>query len=93
MGGAPESIAAMYLTEWKNGKFQTNLGDSYIMFMTYDKNGVEKIETIHCYGASNRPDSPHYNDQMEKYVAHQTKTMTLDKATILKNAKKQYHPQ
>jgi acyl-homoserine-lactone acylase len=93
VGGAPESITAMYLTDWENGKFQTNLGDSYIMFMTYDKNGVEKIETIHCYGASNRPDSPHYNDQMEKYIAHQTKTMTLDKATILKNAKKQYHPQ
>lgn len=93
VGGVPESIAAMYLTKWKGQKFQTQLGDSYIMFMTYDKQGVEKIETIHCYGASNRPESPHYNDQMELYVAQKTKPMTLDKATILKNAKKQYHPE
>ena len=92
VGGVPESIAAMYLTKWKGQKFQTDLGDSYIMFMTYDKKGVEKIETINCYGASNRPESPHYNDQMELYVGQKTKTMTLDKATILKNAKKQYHP-
>lgn len=93
MGGVPESIAAMYLSAWKGKKLQTELGDSYIMFMTYDKNGVEKIETINCYGASNRPESPHYNDQMELYVHQKTKPMTLDKATILKNAKKQYHPQ
>lgn len=93
VGGVPESIAAMYLSAWKGKKLQTELGDSYIMFMTYDKNGVEKIETINCYGASNRPESPHYNDQMELYVNQKTKSMTLDKATILKNAKKQYHPQ
>lgn len=92
VGGVPESIAAMYLTKWKGQKFQSDLGDSYIMFMTYDKKGVEKIETINCYGASNRPESPHYNDQMELYVGQKTKIMTLDKATILKNAKKQYHP-
>lgn len=92
VGGVPESISAMYLTKWKGQKLQTELGDSYIMFMTYDKNGVEKIETINCYGASNRPESPHYNDQMDLYVAQKTKTMTLDKASIIKNAKKQYHP-
>ncbi|MGH1338501.1 MAG: penicillin acylase family protein [Aureispira sp.] len=92
VGGVPESIAAMYLSKWKGQKLQTDLGDSYIMFMTYGKEGVEKIETINCYGASNRPESPHYNDQMEVYVAQKTKTMTLDKASILKNAKRQYHP-
>ncbi len=92
VGGVPESIAAMYLTKWKGKKLQTELGDSYIMFMVYGKNGVEKIETINCYGASNRPDSPHYNDQMDLYVKQQTKVMTLDKESILKNAKKQYHP-
>jgi acyl-homoserine-lactone acylase len=93
IGGVPESISAMYLTKWKGKKFQTELGDSYIMFMSYGKNGVEQIETINCYGASNRPESPHYNDQMDLYVAQKTKHMTLDKAQILKNAKKQYHPQ
>lgn len=93
VGGAPESINAMYLSKWKGKKFQTELGDSYIMFVTYNKQGVERIETVNCYGASNRPESPHYNDQMELYVNQKTKAMTLDKATILKNSKKQYHPQ
>lgn len=92
VGGLPETIAAMYTIPHKKGTRQTNLGDSYILFATYGEDGVEKIETINCYGSSNRPESPHYNDQMDLYVQQKTKTMTLDKATILSKAKKNYHP-
>ena len=93
IGGLPESISAMYTIPWKKGMKQSDLGDSYILFATYGKEGVERIETVHCYGTSNRPESPHYNDQVELYINQQTKSMTLDKATILQEAKKTYHPE
>jgi acyl-homoserine-lactone acylase len=66
-------------------------GDSYIELVRYSKDGME-IETINCYGASNKPDSPHYTDQMEMFVNKQTKTMTLDKETIFREAVRKYHP-
>ncbi len=93
IGGIPEAISAMYTVPYKKKYRQSNVGDSYILFATYGKQGVEKVESINCYGASNRPESPHYNDQMDLYIDHQLKPMTLDKATILQNAKKVYSPQ
>ncbi|WMX15142.1 penicillin acylase family protein [Aureispira sp. CCB-E] len=93
VGGVGESIAAMYTVPWKKGMRQSDLGESFILFATYNKNGVEKIESINCYGASNRPESPHYNDQMDLYLQQKTKVMSLNKTTILETAKKIYHPQ
>lgn len=93
ISGVGESIAAMYTIPWKKGVRQSDLGESFILFATYNKEGVEKIESISCYGASNRPDSPHYNDQMDLYLEQKTKVMSLDKEEILKAAKKTYHPE
>lgn len=93
VSGVGESIAAMYTIPWKKGVRQSDLGESFILFATYNKEGVEKIESISCYGASNRPDSPHYNDQMDLYLEQKTKVMSLDKEAILKAAKKTYHPE
>jgi acyl-homoserine-lactone acylase len=45
------------------------------------------------YGASNKPDSPHYTDQMKMYANKQTKPMTLNKAEVYKKAEKIYQPQ
>jgi len=93
IGGIAESIAVIYTIPYKKGVRQSNLGDSFILFAVYGEDGVEKIETINCYGASNRPDSPHYNDQMDLYIKQQTKLMTLDKKAILQDAKRTYHPE
>lgn len=93
IGGVSESIATMYTIPWKKGLRQSDLGESFILFATYNKKGLEKIESISCYGASNRADSPHYNDQMDLYLEQKTKVMSLDKEAILKAAKKTYHPE
>lgn len=90
--GGPEVLTQMYLEEYKDGMYQTTVGESYIMFATYGENGVEKIETVVPYGASNKPESPHYDDQMELFVNKELKEMTMDKAKIMANAKRVYHP-
>jgi len=92
--GMPENIAAMAYTRDKKekGKLRTYSGESYILIAQYDENGIAELETINAFGSSNRPESPHYTDQMEMYVNRDLKKMTLDKAEIMKEAKEVYHP-
>lgn len=92
IGGLPEVIAQMYTTKYKKGLFESAVGDSYIQLVQFDTECKISLETIHCYGASNRPESPHFSDQMEMFLNKELKTMTLDKETIFKEAKEVYSP-
>jgi len=93
VGGAPDVLASNMSKPYKKGMLKTFVGESYIMLVDFDENGKQKIETINAFGASNKPDSPHYNDQMELWSQQKTKTMTLDREEIYKNAERTYHPQ
>ncbi len=90
--GLPDVLAAMYTNPYKEGKRKGLAGESYIQLVRYKKGELPKIETIINYGASNHKESPHYADQMELFTQQKTKKMTLDKATVLKNAAKIYSP-
>ena len=92
LGGGPDVIRAAYPQPYKNGRFRVFVGDSYIMLVRFTKDGPE-IHTVSPYGASNKPDSPHYTDQMQLYANKQTKPMTLNKEQVYKKAEKIYHPQ
>lgn len=89
--GGPDVLAAVTTRPYKDGRIRAVSGDSYIQLVRYTDEGV-KIESINAYGASAKPDSPHYTDQMELFTKQQLKPMTLDKETIFKEAKKIYHP-
>ena len=91
VGGGPDMIRAAYPQPAKNGRFHVFVGDSYIMLVKFTKDGPE-IHTVSPYGASNKPNSPHYTDQMKMYTNKQTKPMTLNKAEVYKKAEKIYHP-
>lgn len=88
----PDVLAAMYSKEYKDGVSKGIAGDSYIQLVKYEKGKLPQIESVNCYGASNHPDSPHYDDQMELFVNKKTKKMTLIKEEILKNAERVYSP-
>jgi acyl-homoserine-lactone acylase len=92
MSGISDVIAAMESKPYLNGKYKAVQGESYISLVQFSKTGLPEIETINCYGSSNHADSPHYADQMELFSQQKTKTMTLDKATVLKDATKIYSP-
>ena len=66
-------------------------GESYILMARFGE-GLPVLESINVYGASNRPDSPHYADQMERFVKRELKPMTLDKEQVLKKAARVYQP-
>jgi acyl-homoserine-lactone acylase len=68
-------------------------GDTYVQLTRFSKEGLPYIESLMAGGNSDRPDSPHFNDQMDMLAGHKTKKMTLDKEEVLKSAKKVYHPE
>ena len=90
--GIPDVLASIYTKPYTKGRVQSSQGESYIALVKFPKVGLPEIETINCYGASNHPESPHYADQMELFVNQKTKPMTLDKATVLRQARRVYHP-
>jgi acyl-homoserine-lactone acylase len=90
--GIPDVISAMRSGVFKNGKVKGEQGESYIELVSFTPQGPE-IESVNCYGASNRPNSPHYADQMELFVQQKTKPMTLNKEKVYKEAERIYHPE
>ncbi len=92
VAGMPDVLAAMHADPYKNGQIKAKQGDAYIALVRFGEDGPE-IESINAYGASANPKSPHYTDQMDLFVKQQTKKMTLNKAEVLQQAKRVYHPQ
>lgn len=90
--GLPDVLAPMYAVPYQNGLWKGNQGDAYIELVRFTKDGPI-IESINAYGASSKPNSPHYTDQMEMFTHQQTKPMTLNKKEVYQKAEKIYHPQ
>lgn len=93
LGGIPDVITAMYSKPLRDGMVQGRSGESYIMLVRYPKDGLPIIETVNVYGASNRPESAHYDDQMELFTSLQRKSMTLDLEKVREAAARIYHPE
>ena len=90
LDGLPDVIATTNTQPYK-GKERASHGESHIIMVRFGENGP-LLESVNAYGASNDPDSPHYTDQMEMYVNHQLKPMTLVKERIYAEAVSVYHP-
>lgn len=91
LSGMPDVNAAMDIAPHKKGLFKGISGESYIMLIQYTKEGTW-IETVQPYGQSNVKGNKHYDDQMELFVNHQTKKMSMDFDAIMKQAEKVYSP-
>jgi len=92
LGGFPDLLSPQWTEPLPTGKLKSIGGDGLVMFVRFQKEGLPKIESINMYGASAKPGKKHFDDQVEMYLKQQTKTMTLDKATVYKNAERVYHP-
>lgn len=92
MPGFPDALAANYSKRMDDGTYEGFIGDAYTLLVEYDKTGPIRIETLHPLGASARPDSKHYTDQMPLFSKQTPKPMTMDWDEILKTAERVYHP-
>ncbi len=91
-GGGPDVLAAVSAAPNGDGRLKARAGDSYIQLVRFSAEAVE-IESINAYGASARPGSPHFTDQMALFARQELKPMTLDKESVLREAVRVYHPQ
>lgn len=93
LSGFPDALAANYNTPIEDGRFKPMVGDSYTHFVKWTPGqALPHMETLHPFGASNRKDSPHYTDQMERYSRQETKVMTLDLEQMRERAERIYSP-
>lgn len=91
LSGLPDMIVAAYCDPTPDGTLKPWAGDSYIMLARFGPRGPV-IETVNAFGASARPDSPHYTDQMKLFTSFRLKPMSLKREEILKEAERHYTP-
>jgi len=68
-------------------------GDSFIMFIAWDRQGHVSSQSIQPFGAATtRPESPHYADQAPLFVRHQLKPVWFDPAQLKGHIERIYRP-
>lgn len=94
LDGGNDTVRASTLWDVESdGRFKVRHGDSFIMFVTWSKDGKLMSESIQPFGsATTRPDSPHYNDQAPLFVRHQLKPVLFDPAALWATKPRVYRP-
>ncbi len=92
MGGGPDVLHAVYGT-WQDGHLVGQAGDSYVLMVTWDRDGKVHSRSIHQFGSATLDaSSPHYADQAPLFVARKTKPVWLDEAEIRRHLEGEYRP-
>ena len=89
--GFPDALAANY-GKRDGDKYVLEYGDTYTHFVKFDKNGVVEMRTAVPFGNSYHPEDDSYFSQAELFRTQTTKETSLDKARIMNEAVKIYHP-
>ena len=85
--GGNDTIRASTLWDVdEDGRLSVRHGDSFIMFVEWDKDGKVHSRSIQPFGAATtRPESPHYTDQMQLFVDKKLKPVWFDPAELEKH--------
>ncbi|MFA5990536.1 MAG: penicillin acylase family protein [Sphingomonas sp.] len=94
MDGGPDALrAATTWDEAPDGRLVVEHGDSFIMFIRWDKQGHVSSQSVQPFGAATtRPKSPHYADQALLFVRHRLKPVWFDPAALGRHMEKSYRP-
>ncbi len=94
LDGGPDVLRAMALwDEDADGRLAAKHGDSFVMFMAWDRQGRVRSRSIQPFGAATtRPGSPHYSDQAALFAAHRTKPVRFRPADLRGHVERVYRP-
>lgn len=92
VGGTDTLRAATWGIGSQNGNLKATGGDSFIMLVNWDRQGVVSSQSIMPYGSSSRPTSPHYTDQMKLFAGQGFKPVRFEWSDVLKHGGKPYRP-
>jgi acyl-homoserine-lactone acylase len=77
----------------EDGRLSVRHGDSFLMFVNWDRAGRVQSESIQPFGAATtRPGSRHHTDQAALFVRHQLKPVLFDRAEFLATNPRFYRP-
>ena len=92
-GGADVLRATANWDEDVDGRLAVKHGDSFLMFMTWDKAGRVRSQSIQPFGAATtRPQSKHYADQAPLFATHRLKPVWFDPAELQAHKERDYRP-
>ena len=79
--------------EDRDGRLAVKHGDSFLMFMAWDRAGRVHSRSIQPFGAATtRPASPHYADQAALFARHRTKPVWFAPAALRPDVERVYRP-
>ena len=76
----------------EDGRLRVRHGDSFIMFVAWDRAGRVRSRSIMPFGASDRPESPHYADQAPLFARHRLKPVHFEPAELRPHVSRSYRP-
>jgi acyl-homoserine-lactone acylase len=94
ISGGPDILRAVYGNDMdENGEIKNIAGDGFMMFVSWDKNGLVSSEASHQYGSATLDKtSPHYNDQMEMFVDQKERAVLFELEQLEGNVERRYRP-
>lgn len=93
LGGGPDIMHSIYGNLKNNGELEAFAGDSYILFVSWDKDGKVSSRSVHQYGAATtKENSPHYSDQSFLFANRKLKDVWFEKEEIINNLEDSYKP-
>jgi acyl-homoserine-lactone acylase len=93
LDGGPDIYRAVYGIAQKDGTLTATAGDTFIMFVTWDKTGALSSDSINQFGSATLDShSPHYADQTPLFVAMKTKPVLFTQSQLAGNVEADYRP-
>jgi acyl-homoserine-lactone acylase len=91
--GGPDIYRAVYGRPGADGRLTAAGGDTYVMFVEWDKAGKLSSRSIHQFGSATQDEaSPHYADQTPLFVAMKTKPVWFTEAQLKGHIARDYRP-
>ncbi|PWE18135.1 hypothetical protein DDZ18_00525 [Marinicauda salina] len=90
--GGPDTLRAVYGRPNGDGALRMIQGDGFTMLVEWTADGEQVVSAVHQFGASNRPDSPHYADQMELFADEDFRRVPMGEAAVRAAAAEIYRP-
>lgn len=93
IGGGPDILHATYGEMQEDGRLKITDGDSYVLMVTWEKDGSVHSMSVHQFGAATiRTDSPHYADQAPLLAKRELKPVWFEEADIRQHLESEYIP-
>ncbi|WP_199200539.1 penicillin acylase family protein [Alkalicaulis satelles] len=92
VSGGPDVLRAVYPAPQEDGTYRMAAGDGLMFLAEWLADGEFALWAVHQFGSSNRPDSPHFTDQMDMFAAHDWRRVPMGEDAVRAAAVEIYRP-